>query len=137
MRFQYGVKPAALDVPVFAVHSVFLETRSFTVIHNNVAEELAGLCLLAGLVLIAFSREATEDAAVAGRRLRALIVSCYLSAGVVGLGLLFLYGLGFVALLVTVPFLQLVCYLALFHGGRLRRPVAIAPSPGVDHATRG
>lgn len=137
LRFRFGVKPAVFDLPVFAVHSVYLETRSFAVIHNNVAEEVAGLCLLAGLMLIAFSREATEDQALARHRLRALIVSCYLSAVLFGLGLLFFYGLGFVAFLAVAPFLQLLCYLVVFHGWRLRRPLAIAPAPDIDHATRG
>lgn len=136
LRFRFGVKPAVLDLPVFAIHAVYLETRSFAVIRNNVAEEVAGLCLLAGLVLVAFSREAVEDAQVAQRRLRALIVSCYLNAALLGLGLLFFFGLGFVAFLAVAPFLHLPCYLAVFHGGRLYRRVAITPSPDLDHATR-
>ncbi len=136
LRFHYGVKPDFLDLPVFAIRSVYLETRSFTVIRNNLAEEVAGLFLLVGLVLIAFSRETTEDATVAARRLRALIVSCYLSAIVIALGLLFFFGLAFGAVLLAAPFLQLCCYLALFHGSRLRQHLAISRSPDADHATR-
>lgn len=125
MRFHFGIKLAWLEVPVFAVRSVYLQNQSMRMIRNNLTEELAGLLLLAGLVLVAFSREEREDTGVRERRYRALLQASYLSVSMVALGLLFFYGIAYGVLLMALPFVQLGAFVVLFRVAQWRHPAAV------------
>jgi hypothetical protein len=113
-RFRYFVKPAFLDTTTFAMRSTYLETKSFTLITNNLTDELAALLALTGLLLLAFSRETTEDSGVRARRLQAWMLTGWLHAGLVACAVLFLYGLAFTTALLAFLFTPFVSYVAIF-----------------------
>lgn len=113
-RFHYGMKPEFLEIKVFAVYSSFLQTKYFTFITNNYSEEVVGLLLFIGLLFIAFSKEKDENEEVMLLRLRSLFLSVYINSVILILSLLFVFGLGFVKVLVLNMFSVFVIYIIVF-----------------------
>jgi hypothetical protein len=124
LRFVEGIKPDFLDVKVFAIYSMYFDTKYFKVIGNNISEEIAGLLLLTGLFFFSFACEKTENAYVWSLRIRAIIWSIYLNSLFLFLSFLFVYGLGFVFILVVNIFSLLIFYNLFFHWYLLRKPKA-------------
>ena len=121
MRFVFGIKPALLTVKVFAVYAVFFNTNRFAVIQNNVMEELAGILLLVGLVLWGFSEERYETDEVREARCAALFVAVLVNSVLLVSAMMFVYGLGFAAVVAGNVFSLPVIYLLLFNWSLYRK----------------
>jgi hypothetical protein len=93
--FQEGIN--FLDINVFALHSdQFLgDIGIFTVLENNVLDELACIFLIIGALLIAFSKEKVEDEFIAKIRLESLVWATYFNYTILLLAIIFIYGMGF------------------------------------------
>lgn len=128
VRFRYGVRLEVFDARVFALYSAFIETRTFTFMPNSLSEEVPGLLMLAGLLLLAFSRESDEDEAIGHLRLQCFVLAFQLNALVMVLAFLTVFGLGFVAVLSANLFSTLILHGVLFRLGlrRLRSTRAAA-----------
>jgi hypothetical protein len=109
-----------LKIPVFAVYSAFLETKMFVVFRTNFSDELTLLTLLTGLALIAFSKEKTEMEGFDLIRMKAIFRAAMVNTAFLFLSLLFIYGSGFMAVLVVNLFSFFVFYLLFFYSGKLR-----------------
>jgi len=66
-----------------------------TALENNLTDEVTALGVIAGLMLIGFSKEKVEDEMVSRLRLDALQWSVYVNYLVLSLCILFVYGEGF------------------------------------------
>lgn len=114
LRFYAGLKPSYLTVPVFAVYSSFLETKTFQIITNNISEEIAALLLLIGLLAINFSKEVIENEKVNSIRLLSFASSVLLNTIILILCVLFIYGFAFVNVLMFNMFSQLLINQLIF-----------------------
>ena len=113
-RFYLGQKPEFFEVKVFAVYSTFLQTKYFSVITNNISEELAGLSILLGLFFLAFSKEKIETNNLLEIRLRSLFYSNFISIIFLGLSFLFIFGLSFVHILILNMYISLILFIIIF-----------------------
>ncbi|KAF5056287.1 hypothetical protein DSECCO2_368950 [anaerobic digester metagenome] len=109
-----------LKIPVFAVYSAFLETKMFVVFRTNFSDELTLLTLLAGLALIAFSKEKNEQEEFELIRSKAIFRAAMVNTAFLFLSVLFIYGSGFMAVLVVNLFSFFVLYLLFFYSGKRR-----------------
>jgi hypothetical protein len=114
LRFYAGLKPSYLTVPVFAVYSSFLETKTFQVITNNVSEEITAILLLLGLFAINFSKEVIENEKVDSLRLFSFASSVLLNTMILIFCVLFIFGFAFVNVLMFNMFSQLMIYQIIF-----------------------
>jgi hypothetical protein len=112
-RFYFGIKLEFLDIKVFAVYSKYFETNYFKVIDNHVSEELIALLLLVGLFCISFTREKIENDYISAIRYKSLILTFYINAVLIALSFLFVYGIGFVTVLVINVFSPFIIYIIL------------------------
>jgi len=113
-RFHYGIKPEFLEIKVFAIYSSFLQSKYFSFITNNYIEEITGLLVLTGLLFIAFSKEKNDNEEIMLLRFRSLFLSVYINSMLLILSLLFVFGLGFVDVLVLNIFSLPVIYIIVF-----------------------
>ncbi|HPR27019.1 MAG TPA: hypothetical protein PLG29_11695 [Lentimicrobium sp.] len=109
-----------LKIPVFAVYSAFLETKMFVTFRTNFSDELTLLTLLTGLALVAFSKEKNEQQGFDLIRLKAMFRAAMVNTAFLFLSVLFIYGSGFMAVLVANLFSFFVLYLLFFYSGKLR-----------------
>lgn len=113
-RFYFGIKLEFLNIKVFAVYSKYFETNYFKVIENHVSEELTALLLLVGLFFITFTKEKIENDFVTPLRYKSLILTFYINTALVVLSFLFVYGFGFINVLVINVFSPFIIYIILF-----------------------
>jgi amino acid transporter len=103
------------EVPVLAVVSTYMETSFFRVFKTNFADEAILLLLIAGLFFMAFSREKMEQEEfdhLRGLALKRTVISL---TGILLFTVLFIYGSGFIAILVLNLVLPFVLYLGFFY----------------------
>ncbi len=103
------------SLPVFAVYSSFLETKMFTTFRTNFADELTMLLLVAGLGLIVFSKEKNETENLTLIRTKAWATAGILNTTFLLFSILFVYGSGFIGILVINLFSFLLFYLFFFY----------------------
>jgi hypothetical protein len=114
VRFYFEYKPSFLEFRVFAVYSSYFETNYFKTIENNYSEEISGILLLLSLFFITFSKEKREDHKVYLIRLRALFYSVYLNTFLLLFSILFVFGIGFINVLILNLFSTLIIFLIIF-----------------------
>ena len=114
-RFYFGFKPECLNIKVFAVYSSFLQSKYFTFITNNISEEIVGLLILLGLFFIGFSEEKEESSAGMLIRYRSLFLSVYFNVLFLLVSFLFVFGLGFIKVLVLNVYSLLIIYIIIFN----------------------
>jgi len=112
-RFYFGIKLELLNIKVFAVYSKYFETNYFRVIDNHVSEELTALLILVGLFFISFTKEKTENDFSSTLRYKSLILTFYINTALVFLSFLFVYGFGFINILVINVFSPFIIYVIL------------------------
>jgi hypothetical protein len=113
-RFYFGIKLEFLNIKVFAIYSKYFETNYFKVLDNHISEELTALLLLVGLFLISFTKEKIENDYVSALRFKSLILTFYINTALVVLSFLFVYGFGFINVLVINVFSPFIIYIILF-----------------------
>lgn len=110
----YLVGDAQLQLPVFAVVSSFFEVKWFVVYATNVFDEIAMLVALAGCFLMVFSKERNELAAYEAIRLRCWFDAVKYNMIFLMLVVVFVYGTGFIVVLVANMVSCMLLYLILF-----------------------
>lgn len=113
IRFYFGIKPEFLNIKVFAVYSKYFETNYFKVIENHVSEELTALLILVGLFVISFTKEKIENESVSAIRYKSFILTFYINTLIIVLSFLFVYGFGFINILVINVFSPFIIYIIL------------------------
>lgn len=114
LRFVKGIKPEFLDVKVFAIYSMYFDTKYFSIIGNNISEEITGLLLLTGVFFFTFAREKIESPGLWILRIRAFLIASYINTGFLFLSFLFIYGLGFLFILCLNMFSLMIIYTICF-----------------------
>lgn len=103
------------ELPVFAVFSSFMKTNYFTTFKTNFTDETIMLLLLLGLSLWVFSKEKLESQSLWVLRVKALKRAVLTDIGILLFSVLFIYGSGFVAIVLLNMFLPFVLYLFHFY----------------------
>lgn len=111
----YFVLNFRFEMPVLALFSSYAETKVFTVFKTNFADETIMLSLLGGLGLIVFSKEKDETDQIKRIRVNSLIKTVIVYFFFLLFSILFIYGGGFMALLILNIFLPFILYLFFFH----------------------
>lgn len=114
MRYYFGIKPDLFDQKVFALYSVYLKTKTLKIESNQLIEEIAGLLLIVGLVMIAFAREKNENDQVNLIRLKSFFISIYLNTLFLIVSLFFTFGLAFIYMMILNLASQLLIYIIVF-----------------------
>jgi hypothetical protein len=107
-------KPDYLNVPVFAVYSSYLKKVVFGMSQTNVTDELALILILAGLLWLVCSREKKDGPETDILRYKALVYSVLFNSGFLLFSALFIFGIGFITVMIVNLFSQLVFYLVIF-----------------------
>lgn len=103
------------ELPVFAVFSSYMKTNYFTTFKTNFTDETIMLLLLLGLSLWVFSKEKLESQSLWVLRVKALKRTVLTDIGILLFSMLFIYGSGFVAIVLLNMFLPFVLYLLHFY----------------------
>ena len=115
VRFYIGHKPEILNRKVFAFFSSYLDDKFFEIIGNQILEEIAGIFLLSGLFMIAFSREKMESKSMDAYRLKAFFITAYVSIIFMILAVIFTFGMAFMYMAILSMGLWMFIYIVSFN----------------------
>ncbi len=104
-----------LQFPLLSFRLPWIPVDPFTGGRVNFTNTLAALGLILGFLLVAFSREAHEDEYVAHVRLESLLWAVLVNYILLAVTDIFLYGSGFLEVMVYNMFTPLVLFIARFH----------------------
>lgn len=102
-------------MPVFAVFSSYLENKFFVTFTTNVTDDLILLLLISGFGFVVFSKEKTESENLDLIRTKALAKASIANIVFLLLAVLFIYGNGFIAIMVLNLFSFSLFYLFFFY----------------------
>ncbi len=112
---MYFIFNFRFELPVFAVFSSYMKTNFFTTFKTNFADETIMVLLLLGFSLWVFSREKQESKALWVLRVKAVKRAALTDIGILLFTVLFIYGSGFIALVLLNMILPFVLYLSHFY----------------------
>jgi hypothetical protein len=120
MRFTFGIKPGFLEIKVFAIYCKYFDTKYFSFIRNNISEEICSILLLTGLFFITFAKEKKENDAIMDIRLRSFFLAVYANSILLFLSFIFIYGFGFLAIMVINLFSMFILFNLIYYWLKFR-----------------
>lgn len=114
LLYVINLKPAFLNIKVFAVFSYYFDKKYFSVIENDAGEEIIIILILTGLFLISFSRLIIESDVSVVLRIKALLLSVYINTIFLLFSTIFIYGIGFLAITVVNCFSLFIINITIF-----------------------
>ncbi len=113
--FEY--EPKFLNVKVFSFFSnnLFKEDIFFGMLNNNILDEILGILMVIGSILVAFSKEKDEDEFISKIRLESLVWAVYLNYAILFLAILFVYSLSFLWVMIFNMFTILIFFIIRFN----------------------
>ncbi len=100
---------------VFAIISIYLENRFFIITQTNIIDEITLILFVVGLSLIVFSKEKNEVDHLNTLREIALTNAIIVNTFFILFSILFIYGGGFLGILVFNLFSVFIFYLIFFY----------------------
>ncbi|HVX49175.1 MAG TPA: hypothetical protein VHB48_03425 [Chitinophagaceae bacterium] len=104
-----------LDYSSGKTDNLFNGATLFNISTTNFTDEIAGVLLIAGLLLVAFSREKTEDERTIKLRLESLLWAVLVNSILVILAIILIYGTLFLQVMVYNICTPLIIFIARFN----------------------
>lgn len=92
----------------------------FGMIKNNILDEIVSIILIIGAILVAFSKEKTEDEYIMKIRLESLVWATYINYGLILFCIIFIYGISFFWALLFNMFSLLILFIVKYRIALLR-----------------
>ena len=107
---------AGFDINVFALLNEDLSHDHLgEMIRNNIADELASILLVAGGLLVSFSKQPDEDEGLADLRLNCLQWAFFINYAILFFTIIFFYDLTFLKVMMYNLFTPLLIFIIRFH----------------------
>lgn len=113
--FSYEFDIFNIKVFALAAHPFLGDWEFLTMVENNILDELIGVMLIVGALLITFSKEKSEDEYISKIRLESLVWATYVNYFILILAILFVYDMAFFSILVYNMFTVLLIFILRFN----------------------
>ena len=113
----FDFEPEFLDVKAFSFFSddLFKEDVYFGMTKNNILNEILGVLMIIGSVLVAFSKEVNEDEYISKIRLESLVWAVYLNYAILLVAIVFVFGFSFLWVMIFNMFTILIFFIIRFN----------------------
>ena len=110
-------QPPFLDfhVPAIFIDELFGEKKLIGIIKNNLLNEILGVLIIISSLLVAFSKEKSEDEYISKIRLESLVWAVYVNYGILLFSLLFIYDISFWWVMLFNMFTILIFFIVRFN----------------------
>ncbi len=102
-------------VPALYKNEILGETTYFGMVDNNVLNEIFGILIIVGGILVAFSKVKNEDEFITKIRLESLVWATYINYIVLLLAFVFVYDMGFLWVMIFNMFTILLFFIIRFN----------------------
>lgn len=109
--------PAALtfNLPSLSLTNIFKEAPTFTLVQNNILNEILGIATIISALLVAFSKEKIEDEFIEKTRLNSLVWATYINYAVLLISFFFVFDFSFLWIMIFNMFTLLVFFIVRFN----------------------
>ncbi|MEI6575981.1 MAG: hypothetical protein WCO63_07370 [Bacteroidota bacterium] len=107
-------KPDFLNVNIFAIHSSYLDTRVMQMTRTNLADEIACLLMLVGLLMVISAKEKFEEDGNMILRYKSFVYAMMTNTFLLMLSVVFFFGLSFLEVLMITMISQPLLYIIFF-----------------------
>jgi len=115
----YEYEPSFLDfnVPAILVDELtFSDSKKFfRMVNNNVLNEIFGILIIISSLIVAFSKEKSEDEYISKIRLESLVWAVYFNYGILLFSFLFIFDLSFLWVMIFNMFTVLLFFIIRFN----------------------
>lgn len=113
--FEY--EPSFLDfkLPGIFVTEILGKTKMFGMVTNNILNDIIGILIIISSLLVAFSKEESEDEFISKIRLESLVWAVYVNYGILLLSFLIIYDLSFLWVMWFNMFTILIFFIVRFY----------------------
>lgn len=122
----YSYEPNLLDftVPAIFINELFGDKQLFGMINTNILNEILGVLIIISSLLVAFSKEKSEDEYISKIRLESLVWAVYVNYGILLLSFLFVFDFSFLWVMVFNMFTVLLFFIIRFKWqiSKLKKP---------------
>ena len=110
-------EPNYLDfnVPAIFIDEFFGDKHFIGIVNNNVLNEILGTLIILSSLLVAFSKEKSEDEYISKIRLESLVWAVYLNYAILLISFLFIFGLSFLWVMIFNMFTILLFFIIRFN----------------------
>ena len=110
-------QPNSLDFRVPAIFiNVFLGDKYFIgIVSDNILNEILGVLTIVSSLLVAFSKEKSEDEYISKIRLESLVWAVYFNYGILLISFLFIFDLSFLWIMISNMFTILLFFIIRFN----------------------
>jgi len=106
-------KPNFLDANMPAI--MVDENELFGMVENNLLNEIVGILIIVGSILLAFSKERSEDELISKIRLESLVWAVYINYGILLFSFLFVFDFSFLWVMIFNMFIILFFFIIRFY----------------------
>ena len=93
--FNYEPSFLEFNLPAIFISELFSNTKLFGMVTNNILNEIIGILIIISSLLVAFSKEESEDEYISKIRLESLVWAVYINYGILLLSFLIIYDISF------------------------------------------
>ena len=115
---SFDIEPEIFDINVFSLYStgdIFSKNHGFfKVIEQNILDDICGILIIIGGILVGFSKEKVEDEFIMQLRLSSLALAVYINYGILLLAFLLVHGFDFFTVMVYNMFTLLLIFILIF-----------------------
>jgi L-asparagine transporter-like permease len=104
-----------LKVPAIYSIGLFEKGQFFTILTNNIADELICIFFIIGAIFVAFSKEKNEDEFISKIRLDSLVWATYINYAILVFCMLFFYEMTFLYVMIFNMFTILILFIIRFY----------------------
>ena len=110
-------EPNFLDfnVPAIFIDEFFGEKQFLGIVNNNILNEIFGVLIIISSLLVAFSKEKSEDEYISKIRLESLVWAVYVNYGILLFSFLFIFDLTFLWVMIFNMFTILIFFIIRFN----------------------
>ena len=117
ITFVFEVEPSAWDfnVPAIFIQEFLGDKHFIGIVNNNILNEILGVLMIVSSLLVAFSKEKSEDEYILKIRLESLVWAVYLNYAILLISLLFIFDLSFLWVMLLNMFTILLFFIIRFN----------------------
>jgi hypothetical protein len=117
ITFYLEFEPSSLDfnVPAIFIEVLLGDKHFFGIVNNNILNEILGVLTLLSSLLVAFSKEESEDEYISKIRLESLVWAVYFNYAVLLISFLFIFDFAFLWVMLFNMFTILLFFIIRFN----------------------
>ena len=104
-----------LNVPAIFIDEIIGDKHFIGMVNNNILNEILGILIILSSLLVAFSKEKSEDEYISKIRLESLVWAVYINYAILLISFLFIFELSFLWVMIFNMFTILLFFIIRFN----------------------